>query len=55
MANHTYLDLERFTKPEQIDIDAINVELAKNCQHLTHLGIFYRQSELKFHRDPIVE
>ena len=40
---------------EMIDIDAINNELAVHCPHLTELGIFYRQSELKFKKDSDVE
>lgn len=40
---------------DYIDIDAINNELARSCTMLTNLGIFYRQSELKFDEDPLVE
>ncbi len=40
---------------ELIDIDSINYELSKNCPCLIELGIFYRQSELEFKRDSIIE
>jgi hypothetical protein len=38
-----------------IDIDAINCKLSANCRNLTNLGIFNRQCELKFKRDPMNE
>ena len=41
--------------PVTIDIDRINSTLARCCKKLTHLGIFYRQSELMFERDPQIE
>jgi hypothetical protein len=41
--------------PSFIDIDMINNTLAKHCKKLTHLGIFYRQAELKFKRDPLIK
>ena len=39
----------------EIDIDQILGEIAENCLQLTHLGIFYRQNELKFKKDSNLE
>lgn len=38
-----------------VDIDSINQCISLNCPNLTQLGIFYRQSELKFKRDSQIE
>lgn len=50
-----YSNSEEFNASHHIDIDSINKCLADSCYDLTHLGIFYRQSELKFRRDSLTE
>jgi len=46
---------DEFNASHSIDIDAINSTLANFCVNLTHLGIFHRQSELRFKRDASIE
>ena len=55
-SNQRAFDLKKESiNPTPIDIDRINSTLARCCKKLTHLGIFYRQSELLFERDQEIE
>ena len=51
-ASSSYFDMYSY---KYIDIDQINYKLAESCPLLTHFGIFYRQFELKFKKDPHIE
>jgi hypothetical protein len=48
-------EIDELCLSQSIDVDSINAALASFCKNLTHLGIFYRQSELKFKQDPLIE
>jgi hypothetical protein len=48
-------EIDELCLSQSIDVDSINATLANFCKSLTHLGIFYRQSELKFKQDPLIE
>lgn len=47
-------ELEETNSNQAIDIDSINSTIAQYCSNLKYLGIFYRQSELKFKKDPYI-